>query len=321
MKYVLAISGGVDSVVLLDMVVKRLQAPSLLQARSLQDLVVAHFDHGIRAESGRDAALVEKLARKYQVRFVLGQGELGADVSEDTARQARYEFLRKTALSLRAERSNPDPKTGLLRLKPRNDGQAVGVDPVDTSVKIITAHHQDDLLETIMMNLLRGTGWRGLAPMWADDIERPLLKYSKAELVAYAIKHQLEWADDETNYSPKYFRNRLRDVVYRLRPEQRQNLLDLYAKQKTTRAEIEKILQHISDFTRTVLVKDEIIKLPSAVSIEVLRRATSGRLTAPQLKRLLDKLQTAKSGDLIQPGGGLQVGLYRGEITVSDLIH
>jgi tRNA(Ile)-lysidine synthetase-like protein len=320
MKYVLAISGGVDSVVLLDMVARQiLQASTLqgLQASSLQDLLVAHFDHGIRAESGRDAALVERLARKYQVKFVLGRGELGENTNEDEARQARYEFLRKTALSLRAQRSNPDPKTGLLRLKPRNDDQAAGLKPA----VIITAHHQDDLIETIVMNILRGTGWRGLAPMWADDIERPLLNKTKAELVAYAIKHQLEWAEDETNYSPRYFRNRLRDVVYRLRPDQRQSLLKLYAKQKTTRTEIEKILQHISDFTRTVLVKEEIAELPSEISLEILSQTTSGRLTTPQLKRLLDKLQTAKSGDLIQPGGGLQIGIYQGEITVSNLMH
>jgi tRNA(Ile)-lysidine synthase len=310
MKHVLAISGGVDSVVLLDIVAKGL-SPEVAS----DDCVVAHFDHGTRAESGVDAELVKKLAAKYQMKFVLGQGKLGKNVSEQSARQARYNFLRKvalslrqTAVSLRAKRSNPEElqnKTGLLRLKPRNGPNG----------KIVTAHHQDDLIETILMNLIRGTGWRGLAPMWSSDITRPLLKYSKAELVAYAIKNKLEWAEDETNYSPKYFRNRLRDLVVRLSPKQRQELLKLNQKQTKLRAEIESVLDSLPPQNDSA----DLLSLPENVSLEVLRKATWQKLTTPQLKRLWEKLKTAKSGDLLEPGGGLRIGIYQGQITVSRL--
>ncbi|MDR3125538.1 MAG: hypothetical protein LBU20_00465, partial [Candidatus Nomurabacteria bacterium] len=92
MKYVLAVSGGIDSVVLLDM----FASGGLGLAGSG---VVAHFDHGIRVESGRDAELVKNLASRYQMKFVLGRGKLGKNASEDTARQERYKFLRQASAS------------------------------------------------------------------------------------------------------------------------------------------------------------------------------------------------------------------------------
>jgi tRNA(Ile)-lysidine synthase len=310
MKHVLAISGGVDSVVLLDMFANG-GLPSTFHPEGLKGAVVAHFDHGIRAESGVDAELVKKLAAKYQMKFALGQGKLGKNASEQSARQARYKFLRKICY-----KDRPCSKR---------------------DVKIITAHHQDDLIETILMNLIRGTGWRGLAPMWSSDIVRPLLKYSKAELVAYAIKNKLEWAEDETNYSPKYFRNRLRNLVAKMSPEQRRKLLKLNQKQTKLRTEIENILEHKNPHSKNGSWSDQddndshyristgelpvnnLLILPDDVGLEVLRKITQQRLTTPQLKRLWGKLKTAKSGDLLEPGGGLRIGVYQGQITVSQL--
>src|SRR4051812_4288271 len=82
-KYVVAVSGGIDSVVLLD----------LLCANPALQLVVAHFDHGIREDSAEDAAFVAALATLQGLEFVTGTAQLGAAASEDTARKARYEFL------------------------------------------------------------------------------------------------------------------------------------------------------------------------------------------------------------------------------------
>ena len=75
MKYVLAISGGVDSVVLLDMM-----------SQLNKDIVVAHFDHGIREDSAADARFVEALANRYGVEFIVERVELGVTASEDLAR-------------------------------------------------------------------------------------------------------------------------------------------------------------------------------------------------------------------------------------------
>ena len=134
MRYVVAVSGGVDSVVLLDMVAQEV-AP--------QRLIVAHFDHGIRPESADDAAFVKSLAKQYGLTFETKREELGANASEELAREHRYAFLRDVAKRY--------------------------------SATIMTAHHADDIIETIAINMTRGTGWRGLAVLDSPGIERPLL--------------------------------------------------------------------------------------------------------------------------------------------------
>src|SRR5882724_12578395 len=106
-RYIVAVSGGVDSMVLLDMLRRQ---PGL-------DVVVAHVDHGVRVDSHEDTTLVEHYATKYGLTCLVTQLKLGSGVSEETARVARYDFLQKCC-------------------KTQN---AIG---------IITAHHQDDLIET-----------------------------------------------------------------------------------------------------------------------------------------------------------------------------
>lgn len=253
------------------------------------NIIIAHFNHGIRKEAKRDAEFVKSLAKKYDLPFALGEAKLGAEASEESARQARYEFLRSVA---------------------------GGSDPRANRAVIVTAHHQDDLIETIVMNILRGTGWRGLAPFWSDDILRPLLDKTKAEIVQYAIKHNLEWVEDETNYSPRYFRNRVRFALDRTTSKQRSNLLKLYNRQKNLRSRIENALEPSGS---DPLGLEAIVSVDNAIAQEILNKLTNNRLTTPQIKRLIEFLRTAKSGDICQPGGGLQVGLYKNQISISKL--
>ena len=167
-KYIVAVSGGVDSVVLLH---------QLWKLHPTQ-IVIAHFDHGIRSDSGDDAEFVRSLAQKYDVPFEITHEELGSSASEELARVRRYAFLRRVAASY--------------------DGV------------IVTAHHADDVVETIAINLQRGTGWRGLAVLDSSDTLRPLLHFTKQYLYDYADRHNLEWREDSTNASSHYLRNRLR---------------------------------------------------------------------------------------------------------------
>ena len=148
MKRVVAVSGGVDSVVLLDM----------LAAEGV-NIVVAHFDHGIRPDSAADARFVKALAARYGVEYIGKREELGADASEELARERRYAFLHEVAQKHHA--------------------------------KLVTAHHLDDLIETIALNMRRGTRWQGLRAMSDERIERPLLKRTKSELIAYALETRL----------------------------------------------------------------------------------------------------------------------------------
>ncbi len=171
--YVVAVSGGVDSVVLLDLLCKK---PGL-------HLIVAHIDHGIRPDSWQDHKQVHSIAMSHNIPFELEEANLGKGVSEETARQVRYNFLRHVRKKYNAR-------------------------------SILTAHHQDDLLETAIINLLRGTGWRGLSSLRSTaDIQRPLLGVPKADLVAYARQHNLKWREDFTNLDTHYLRNYVRHTV------------------------------------------------------------------------------------------------------------
>lgn len=154
-KYVVAVSGGVDSMALLD----------LLQAHGDYELVVAHLDHGIRSDSGEDRQLVEQAAEAVGLPFFYKEAKLGAGTSEAAARKVRYAFLNK--------------------IKTKQGAAA-----------IITAHHQNDVLETAIINIIRGTGRKGLTSLGSNEIVRPLLNVSKAALIQYAKKHNLQWRED-----------------------------------------------------------------------------------------------------------------------------
>jgi tRNA(Ile)-lysidine synthetase-like protein len=176
--YVVAVSGGVDSIVLLDILAKLTQ-PSTNNSKPLK-LTVAHFDHGIRPDSHQDLKLVKNLAKSYGLPFVYDKGLLGADVSEEKARDARYIFLRKV----------------------QKQSKASG---------IITAHHMNDVIETATHNLLRGTGRRGMSSLKSvDGIIRPLLHLPKQHLIDYARANNLEWREDSTNLDMRYRRNYIR---------------------------------------------------------------------------------------------------------------
>jgi tRNA(Ile)-lysidine synthase len=171
-RYILAVSGGADSMVLLDIFARS-------AAGRKYELVVGHFDHGIRPESAADAAFVAAAAAAYGLPFAAAAGGLGA-ASEAAARAARHTWLE----DVRAARQ---------------------------AAAILTAHHQDDLLETSLLNLARGSGRLGLAPMQSGGrLARPLLGLTRADLRAYAAAHSRDWREDLTNSDISNSRNLLR---------------------------------------------------------------------------------------------------------------
>jgi tRNA(Ile)-lysidine synthetase-like protein len=168
-KYVVAVSGGADSVTLLHI---------LATSGRDYELIVAHYDHAIRTDSARDSELVESLAKKYGLEYRTERSATSIN-SEAQARDARFEFLNRIMLE------------------------------TNSSV-IITAHHQDDVIETSLLNVARGSGRRGLAPMESGEILRPLLGVSRNQLRAYAMSHDLHWNEDITNEDQSNPRNFLR---------------------------------------------------------------------------------------------------------------
>ncbi len=232
-RYVLAVSGGVDSMVLMD----------LLRQRPDIKLTVAHFDHGIRAESAEDRRLVQQEAARHGLPFVYTHGNLGEDASEATARDARYKFLRKVQQTVNAH-------------------------------GIITAHHQDDLLETVVMNILRGTGRKGLSPLISmNGIHRPLLHVPKQKLHEHARDNQLVWHEDSTNTDQKYARNYIRhSLLPHVDEHGKTRLLELVAKQAEINLEIDTLLVNYLHFqdSRDTIRRKWFINLPHAVSKEIL---------------------------------------------------
>lgn len=260
MNYVIAVSGGVDSVVLLDMVAKK---------RVLVDseqIVVAHFDHGIRDDSAEDEVFVGALAKVYGYTFESKHEELGTHASEERARDRRYAFLRSVAKKYAAT--------------------------------IVTAHHADDVVETIAINLTRGTGWRGLAVLDSLGIERPLLAMRKSELLAYALEHRLEWREDSTNADMKYLRNSLRGNVRHCKDSIIERLGSYRRHQILLRQEID------TEVTRLLgagpLSRYMFISVSQQVGRELLRGAliakTGQGATRPQLDRALLAIKALQAG-------------------------
>ena len=174
---VAAVSGGPDSVALLDLLVRSRPAHHL-------EIIVAHADHGIHPDSAAVAATVRALAASHELRCEVGRLRLGAGTSETAARAARYRWLHDVAA--------------------RHHAAAV-----------LTAHHADDQAETVLMRLLAGSGPAGLAGMAPRTglVVRPLLPFRRAELAQYVHERGLPSWDDPANTDPAHLRSWLRTAV------------------------------------------------------------------------------------------------------------
>ena len=261
-RYVAAVSGGVDSVVLLHMLVK-----------SGHEVIVAHVEHGIRDDSVDDARFVRALAATYGCKYEQTSLGLGPHASEQQARQGRYDFLFRVATRYGAD--------------------------------IATAHHGDDLAETIAINLARGTGWRGLAVLNRPGLYRPLLAYAKADLYDYALSEHLEWVEDKTNRSARYLRNRIRARLRPgLRPAERATLLDLRNRQVQLQALIAQEADAI--FGQEQSVRYLLTHIDPHCAIELLghrmQQLGGVRPQRPQLERALIAVKTAQAGSVYHVG-------------------
>lgn len=298
----LAVSGGVDSMVLLDLLVtlansQKSKAQSSEGKDSFQlstfsfQLIVAHLDHGIRPDSDIDRQLVRQVATRHGLVFVYDKANLGPDASEATARKARYDFLRRVR-------------------------QATGADAV------VTAHHQDDLLETAILNLLRGTGRKGLSSLGDNKhLRRPLLHVSKNQLIEYAKKHGLKWREDVTNQNMKHRRNYVREnIVKKLTPKQREELTELLIKTKVTNETIDTQIAKLLQFTGKDKDLDRrlFIALPHAVAREVMAAWLRQNNIRQFDKKLLEKLVTGSK--TLAPGKQIDVNVaYRIKVAKDKL--
>lgn len=179
------VSGGRDSAVLLHALV----------AAGYRQLIVCHLDHALRADSDADAWFTAELAQKYELPFEADRVDVARVAVERklsleaAAREVRYEFFAQVAR---------------MHWCPR----------------VLLAHHADDQVETLLLNLFRGSGCGGLAAMQPRsvrevrgarmELHRPLLGVWRGEVDAYASKHRLQYRDDATNDDRRFTRNRVR---------------------------------------------------------------------------------------------------------------
>jgi tRNA(Ile)-lysidine synthase len=182
-RLIVGVSGGADSSALLD----------ILSRLDFQ-LIAAHMNHQLRPSADEEMEFVKRLAAHYGIEFISRREDVSAIArkqkltTEEAARNARYKFLFETA----------------------REHQAAAV---------AVAHHADDQVETILMNLLRGSGLTGLTGMdyRSEDLFqkgvpliRPLLDSWREEIITYCRNNQLDYVNDESNQDVSYTRNRIR---------------------------------------------------------------------------------------------------------------
>ncbi|GGD40032.1 tRNA lysidine(34) synthetase TilS [Muriicola marianensis] len=182
---IIACSGGVDSVVLAHLCVQ-----------CGVDFALAHCNYNLRGEdSDEDQRFTSDLADSLGVKYFT--------ISFDTV---AYASTQKLSIQMAAR-----------ELRYRWFGELISTQGYSW---LLTAHHLDDALETFMINLSRGTGIEGLTgiPAESDKVLRPLLPFTREQILAFANEHKIDWREDLSNEDTKYLRNKIRhEVVPRLR--------------------------------------------------------------------------------------------------------
>ena len=235
--YILAISGGVDSMVMLDIIAK-----SYLNKKNYK-FIVGHFDHGIRNDSNLDSELVYKICNKLGIDFESEKANLGPKASESLARQKRYDFL--------------------FNIRKKHKAKA-----------LITAHHKDDVIETAVFNLLRGTGRKGLTTLNRNsEIIRPMVGYDKQTIIEYALKNNLIWREDSTNQNLKYSRNLIRlQKLKNLTKDQQAKLVKIINRQEEVNNELDKLMKSLLEkFGHETKINRKFLNnLPDKISAELI---------------------------------------------------
>ena len=208
----LAVSGGEDSVTMLDLFSKYKDMFDL-------NLFVCHFNHSLRKEADFDENFVKNLSIKYNLKFFSKKEDVekfsyeNKFSTEEGARILRYKFFNEVI-----ESENID--------------------------FLATAHNKDDLAETVIMRILRGTGINGLIGITKkrNNIIRPLLDFSKAQIKNYVLENNLKFVQDNTNFLDVYKRNNIRlNLIPKLKKDFNPNVVDALCKLSTIACDYDNI--------------------------------------------------------------------------------
>jgi len=301
-KLILAVSGGVDSVVLCE-----------LCKQAGYNFIIAHCNFQLRGkESERDKEFVKALGQKYKVEVLVKDFDTEKYAQEnkkgiqEAARDLRYEWF--------AEIVNRDPDSHRESVVSRQTSNVKRQKESSFHVSrltshVLTAHHADDNVETVMMNFFRGTGLHGLVgiPVIHQYICRPLLPFWKEELIRFAKENKLEFVEDSSNQSLKYtrnfFRNEIIPLISKVYPEVKTNLQDNINRfgeiQKLYKISVDEIKRKLCKVTNDeihIAVKQLISYQNRALIFEII---SEHGFTERQVDEVI-KLAEAESGKFVQ---------------------
>ena len=294
---ILGVSGGADSVCLLYIM-------NELKSEYDLDITAVHINHMIRETAGRDEDFTRNLCEKLGIKFISHKTDCPAiserdGISlEEAGRNERYRLFNETG------------------------EKEYGKD----KYKIAVAHHMDDLAETLIFNMARGTGINGLASVKcvSGNIIRPLLCVTRAEIEEFLLGAGAEYVNDETNFSDDYARNKIRHKIIPTMNEITEKAVNHMASCAGQLGEIEDYLRNQTDllwskYVRVseegILISDTVLSEHPALVKRVIHRAlteVAGRardISAIQIEAVLNlfELQTGRKRDLIYNMEALRV--------------
>ncbi len=278
-----AVSGGSDSICLLHLLWSRREAMGI-------QVFAAHYEHGLRGEaSQQDAEFVADFCRKYGINCIIEHGDVPSYAKarrqgvEEAARELRYAFLEKTADELGCN-------------------------------LIATAHNADDNAETLLLNLTRGSGLRGLCgiPPQRGRIVRPLLETSRAEIEAYLAENALPHVEDQSNADERYRRNRIRHSVLPVLRELNPAFVPAAAATAALLRRDEELLDSLAQSFLEKQYRDgsvpveELIGVHPSISSRVVRKLCKNSLSAKHVEEVLQFCRGEGTGLLDLPGQRLR---------------
>ena len=305
-KVAIALSGGLDSTALLH---------AAIAAHGTENVIAFHVNHGLQKLADKWLMHCARVASEMDVDFDFRLLELGANEKansniEAKARDARYEALREMC-------------------------QAHQVD------NLLLGHHQDDQAETVILQLLRGSGLAGLSamPVVRDDkfgrirLWRPFLELTRAEIEAYANEHQLEWIEDPSNDDERFTRNAIRKRVIplleKIQPQVNKNL----SRTAAHLAQAKLLLDELADIDLNGMLVEGGIRIARLLNLrqENLPRANNALRRWLQIHQLMMPSEERLASwwrDLDEVGGksqtklewlhdGFKLRLWRGVLSVT----
>ena len=288
-KHIIAVSGGIDSMVLLDVIQKHLPK---------KNIIVITIDHKTRNESEIDALFVKQYCDQNniycEIKPIVETRQCLVS-TEEYLRNERYTILKKSRQEHNAK-------------------------------YIITAHHLNDRLETFIFRMFRGTGLHGL--MSPREIEgnicRPLLHLSKQEVTEYAKNNNINWREDQTNTDEKYTRNFIRhSIIAKLKnihPNFLENFAQLFEDLQAWDAFHKDCIHEWMQKHPSPFDKKDFLELPAIIQTEILQELTrpyGQTLTRGHIREILSIIKGNVGNKYVELKAGLKVFVKGGKVWIT----